>query len=104
MKVRFDTHFFVARAPEEAEVAIDGTGVRRLALDRPADALEAGRRDDLLLVFPTIKHLEQLAEHASVEEAMADARSRRVMPVEPRVLLDGGVARVVLPGEPGYED
>jgi hypothetical protein len=26
-----------------------------------------------------------------------------VMPVEPRVLEEGGVARIVLPGEPGYE-
>ena len=62
------------------------------------------KREELLLVFPTIKHLEQLAGHASVEQAMTDARSRRVLPVEPRVLTDGGVARVVLPGEPGYDD
>jgi hypothetical protein len=27
-----------------------------------------------------------------------------VMPVEPRVLVDGGVARVLMPGEPGYDD
>jgi hypothetical protein len=24
--------------------------------------------------------------------------------VEPRVLVDGGVAQVLLPGEPGYDD
>jgi hypothetical protein len=27
-----------------------------------------------------------------------------VKPVQPRVLLSGEMARVVLPGEPGYED
>jgi hypothetical protein len=70
----------------------------------PQDALEAGARDELLLVFPTIKHLEQLAEFSSVEDAMEQARSRKVMPVEPRVLIDGGVARVLMPGEPGYDD
>jgi hypothetical protein len=27
---------------------------------------------------------------------------RDVQPVQPRVLLEGGLARIVLPGEPGY--
>jgi hypothetical protein len=57
-----------------------------------------------MLVFPTIKHLEQLTEFGSVEELLEHARSRRVQRVEPRVLVDGGVAQVLLPGEPGYDD
>lgn len=104
VKVRFDTHFFVARAPDGAEATVDGSECVEARWLRPAEALEAGRRDELLLVFPTVKHLEQLADHASVEEAMDAARGRKVLPVEPRVLLDGGVASVVLPGEPGYDD
>jgi 8-oxo-dGTP pyrophosphatase MutT (NUDIX family) len=104
VKVRFDTHFFVARAPDGAEARVDGSECVDARWLTPADALEAGRREEILLVFPTIKHLEQLAEHADVDDALAAARGRRVMPVEPRVLTDGGVARVVLPGEPGYDD
>jgi 8-oxo-dGTP pyrophosphatase MutT (NUDIX family) len=104
VKVRFDTHFFVARAPEGAEPRVDGSECVGARWMRPRDALEAGARDELMLVFPTIKHLEQLAEHASVDEALETARSRKVMPVEPRVLVDGGVAQVLLPGEPGYDD
>ena len=102
--VRFDTHFFVARAPDGAAAAVDGSECVDARWLRPADALEAGRADELLLVFPTIKHLEQLAAHISVDDAMADARGRKVRPVEPKVLMDGGVANVVLPGEPGYDD
>lgn len=104
VKVRFDTHFFVAPAPEAAKVAVDRAECVDFRWLRPADALAAGERDELLLVFPTIKHLEQLAAHESVDEVMEEARSRRVLPVEPKVLTDGGVARVVLPGEPGYDD
>ncbi len=103
VKVRFDTHFFVARAPDGAEALVDGAECVAARWIRPQDALEAGRRDELMLVFPTIKHLEQLAQHASVAEALEVARTRRVMPVEPRVLVDGGVAQVLLPGEPGYD-
>ncbi|MEJ7714817.1 MAG: NUDIX hydrolase [Thermoleophilaceae bacterium] len=103
VKVRFDTHFFVARAPDVVEVAVDRAECVDFRWIRPADALAAGEHEELLLVFPTIKHLEQLAEHANVDDAMQDARSRKVLPVEPKVLTEGGVARVVLPGDPGYD-
>jgi 8-oxo-dGTP pyrophosphatase MutT (NUDIX family) len=104
VKIRFDTWFFIARAPDAAEVQIDNEEVVDARWLTPQDALDAGARDELLLVFPTIKHLEQLAEFESVEHALSEARTRRVTPVEPRVLVDGGVARVLMPGEPGYDD
>ena len=103
VKIRFDTWFFVARAPADAEVAIDNEEVVAARWLRPQDALDAGARDDLTLVFPTIKHLEELAQFTSVDHALDEARQRRVLPVEPRVLVDGGVARVVMPGEAGYD-
>jgi len=104
VKVRFDTHFFVARAPKGAEPEIDGSECVGVQWVRPQNALDAGERDEMMLVFPTIKHLEQLAEHVSVDDALDTARARKVMPVEPRVLVDGGVAQVLLPGEPGYDE
>ncbi len=104
VKVRFDTYFFVGPTPPDAEPRCDGEECVDLRWIGPADALEAGQRDELSLVFPTIKHLEQLTEFGSVEELLEHARSRRVQPVEPRVLVDGGVAQVLLPGEPGYDD
>ena len=100
---RFDTHFFVAEAPAGADAAIDGVECVDARWIRPRDALHAGARGELLLVFPTVKHLEQLAEHESVLEALKTARRRKVAPVQPRVLVDGGVAQVLLPGEPGYD-
>jgi 8-oxo-dGTP pyrophosphatase MutT (NUDIX family) len=103
VKVRFDTWFFLAATPEGARATPDGRECTDARWIRPADALEACSRDELMLVFPTIKHLEQLAEFDSLDAALDAARARRVMPVEPRVLEEGGVARVVLPGEPGYE-
>jgi 8-oxo-dGTP pyrophosphatase MutT (NUDIX family) len=99
---RFDTHFFVAEAPERTEAAIDGVECVDVRWIRPQAALDAGARGELMLVVPTIKHLEQLAGHESVAEALATARARRVAPVQPRVLVEGGVARVLLPGDPGY--
>src|SRR5688500_5532241 len=94
VKVRFDTHFFVAPIPEDAEPKCDGEECVDLRWIGPAAALDAGKRDDLMLVFPTIKHLEQLAEFVSVDQLLDHARERKVQPVEPRVLVDGGIAHV----------
>jgi 8-oxo-dGTP pyrophosphatase MutT (NUDIX family) len=104
VEIRFDTWFFVVESPADAEAVCDGAECVDARWLTPRAALEAYARDELLLVFPTIKHLEELAGFDSVEEALAHARTRRVQPVQPRVLVDGGVARVVLPGEPGYAD
>ena len=103
VELRFDTHFFVVRAPERAVATVDGRECVDARWIRPQDALAAGERGELELVFPTIKHLEQLAAFASVEDALARARARRVMPVQPRLLVQGGIAQVLMPGEPGYD-
>jgi 8-oxo-dGTP pyrophosphatase MutT (NUDIX family) len=104
VKVRFDTYFFVAPTPTDAEPTCDGEECVDLRWIGPAAALEAGKAEELMLVFPTIKHLEQLTEFESVAELLEHARARQVQPVEPRVLVDGGIAQVLLPGEPGYDD
>jgi hypothetical protein len=104
VKVRFDTWFFVTRAPDGAAPAVDGAECVDLRWSRPQDALDAFAAGDLQLVFPTIKHLEQLASFESVRATIEAARTRDVVPVQPRIVVDGGSARVLLPGEPGYDD
>jgi 8-oxo-dGTP pyrophosphatase MutT (NUDIX family) len=102
VQIRFDTHFFLAELPRGQEPAVDGHECVDLGWFAPRTALQTHADGELELVFPTIKHLEQLGEFASVESLMSYARGRDVQPVQPRVLLEGEVARIVLPGEPGY--
>lgn len=99
---RFDTHFFLAPLPAGQEPQVDGEECVDLGWFTPAAALEAHRDERIVLVFPTIKHLEQLGAFASVDELLAYARGREVQPIQPRVVVEGEVARVLLPGEPGY--
>jgi hypothetical protein len=70
----------------------------------PQGALDAYANGELELVFPTIKHLEQLAAFPTATGLVEWATGREVVAVEPRVRITGETARVVLPGEPGYED
>jgi 8-oxo-dGTP pyrophosphatase MutT (NUDIX family) len=104
VKVRFDTWFFAARAPEGARETPDGGECVDARWLRPGDALAAAGRDELMLVFPTIKHLEQLARFESVAALLESARGRTVEPVEPRMAVRDGAAEVLLPGEPGYDE
>ena len=104
VKIRFDTWFYLTPLPLGAEPEVDGNEIVAARWYEPKAALEAYARGELLLVFPTIKHLEQLSGFDSAQALLAHARRREIRPVQPRVVLSGEHARVVLPGEPGYEE
>ena len=104
VQIRFDTHFFLAVAPDDADVVIDGEECVDFGWFTPQGALDAHTAEEILLVFPTIKHLEQLAAFATAQELVGYASGREVVPVQPRVIVTGETARVLLPGEPGYDD
>jgi 8-oxo-dGTP pyrophosphatase MutT (NUDIX family) len=102
VKIRYDTVFFLANVPDGAEPVVDGEEMVDARWYTPATALQAARDGEILLVFPTIKNLEQLATFGSADELVTYARSSTIAPVEPRVIGQGETARLVLPGEPGY--
>ena len=104
VRTRFDTHFFLAPAPEGVQPAVDGRECVDLGWFTPQGALDAHREGRILLVFPTIKHLEQLSSFDTAAALLEFARGREVVPVQPRVVVSGETARVLLPGESGYEE
>jgi 8-oxo-dGTP pyrophosphatase MutT (NUDIX family) len=101
--IRYDTWFFLAPAPEDADPRIDGSEVVDAGWFTPSGALAAERAGEILLVFPTIKHLEQLQGFASAAALLQHARTQTVVPVQPRVVGAGETARILLPGEAGYD-
>ena len=98
VSIRFDTWFYAARAPDGAEARPDGGECVDARWLTPAGALEAHARDELALVFPTIKHLELLSEMHTVDATLAAARERRIEPVLPKVAMRDGAPRIVVPG------
>jgi len=100
VRIRFDTHFFLAPAPAGQEPRVDGDECVDWGWFAPGAALDAATRDEIELVFPTIKHLEQLAGFASADAVLDYARGRDVHAVVPRVVTEGEVARIVLPDDP----
>jgi 8-oxo-dGTP pyrophosphatase MutT (NUDIX family) len=104
VRTRFDTWFFLATAPEGVEPRIDGEEAVDSGWFTPRAALDAHKSGEILLVFPTIKHLEQLAPFDSVDALLEHARGKEVVAVQPRVVMGGETARILLPGEAGYDD
>ena len=103
--IRFDTHFFVVAAPDGARPRVDGAECVDLRWIAPPAAVAAYGRDELALVFPTFAHLRELSAFATVAALLAHARApgRVIRPILPRVVLEGDVRRILLPGEPGYD-
>ena len=99
LPIRFDTHFFVALAPAGQEPRVDGAEMVDLGWFAPSAALTAHARGELDLVFPTIKHLEQLAPFTSAAALVASARGREIVPVEPELRGMGEHGRLVLPAD-----
>ncbi len=104
VKIRFDTIFYLAELPEGQEATCDGEECVDARWFTPRGALEAYQREEIQLVFPTIRTLESLAAHATAAEAIEAARGSDLRPVEPRMVVGDEGARVLLPGEPGYGD
>ena len=102
VRIRFDTHFFLAPLPSGQEPRIDGEECVDLGWFTPQAALDAHVAGDIVLVFPTIAHLERLVPFASVDDLLAHARGLTVEPVLPKVVVEGDSARVLMPGDPGY--
>jgi 8-oxo-dGTP pyrophosphatase MutT (NUDIX family) len=102
VRIRFDTHFFLAPLPPGQEPRIDGQECVDLGWFTPQAALDAHAAGDIVLVFPTIAHLQRLLPFASADELIAHARGLQVEPVLPRVIVEGDSARVLMPGDTGY--
>jgi len=103
MPKRFDTHFFLVQAPPEQFAAHDGTESVDSTWIAPAQALadaDAGRRS---IIFPTRMNLAKLARSRSAAEALAAARSGRVVTVLPRVERGPSGAVLRIPADAGYD-
>lgn len=99
---RFDTHFFLAAAPDGQAALHDGHEAVDSVWIRPRDALAATEGGPYKIVFPTRMNLTRLARHDSLAEAFAAARATPVVTVLPemRMTPEGRVLRI--PAAAGY--
>lgn len=99
---RFDTRFYLVRAPEDQIARADGGETLEHRWVSPRELLERTGSDEPPLMFPTRLNLLRLAESENSEQAFAAARQRPRFTVRPTVerVTDGIV--VSIPAETGY--
>jgi 8-oxo-dGTP pyrophosphatase MutT (NUDIX family) len=100
---RFDTLFFAARAPAEAQVRVDGgeiAGHRWLA---PRAALEAQRASRLRLAPPTFVTLSWFADFDDADAALSALAAAPLVTFRPRIHSSPDGACILYPGDAGYE-
>ncbi|MES2414388.1 MAG: MBL fold metallo-hydrolase [Pseudomonadota bacterium] len=67
---RFDVPFLVARMPQGQEPVADEAEQFEPVWVRPADALTKHKAGDFFIIFPTIRTLERLQAHATVDAVL----------------------------------
>jgi 8-oxo-dGTP pyrophosphatase MutT (NUDIX family) len=102
MPRRFDTWFYVARAPDEQLAVCDGSETVDAEWIAAAEALRLAEIGERTVIFPTRMNLQLLAEARSAEDAIARARARELVTVEPKVQERDGERVLVIPPDAGY--
>jgi 8-oxo-dGTP pyrophosphatase MutT (NUDIX family) len=100
-KRRFDARFFLAALPSGQRADGATTEAADVRWQRPGDALTEWQAGRVALLPPTWTTLAELEDCATVADAMS--RERVIQKLMPKVVRDGKVLRVVLPGDPAYD-
>jgi 8-oxo-dGTP pyrophosphatase MutT (NUDIX family) len=100
--LRFDTRFFAAETlPGQAAVA-DGREITEVRWLGPDAALEAAKAGEISLRNPTVRNIELFRGGTSAADAVRRVTGREIPTIRPRVLMENGQRRVLMPGEPGW--
>ena len=70
LKRRFDVPFLVARMPDHQTPVADEKEQFEPVWIRPAEALRRHREEDFFIIFPTIRTLERMQAHHSVDSVL----------------------------------
>jgi len=99
---RFDTRFFIARAPEGQTPIHDAGETTHSEWIEPAAAIERCRSGLISLPPPTWTTLEMLARFESIDAIFDWARRKPIPRVQPRFEKRGGQTLLFYPGDPMY--
>ena len=99
---RFDTRFFIVEAPAEQVAWHDGGEMVDSLWIEPARALVDGAQGRRTLLLPTRLNLELLGRSETVAQALAAARARKPVAIEPKATKTATGYRLTIPPDSGY--
>jgi 8-oxo-dGTP pyrophosphatase MutT (NUDIX family) len=99
---RFDTWFYVVKAPDDQVAASDGRETVDAEWIAPAEALRLAEAGERKVIFPTRMNLKLLAEAGDAADAVARAEGRNLVTVQPQIEHRDHGRVLVLPPDAGY--
>jgi 8-oxo-dGTP pyrophosphatase MutT (NUDIX family) len=98
---RYDTRFFVTRAPEHQRPLHDANETTASAWLTAADALAEYERENIQLAPPTLRILMEIAENPKVVDP--DAAPVHPKPICPQPHFEDDLLHLLLPGDPAFD-
>ena len=99
----FDTRFYLARLPDDApEPLVDDTENVRVFWSTARAVLDDADVGRVRVIFPTRRNLERLAQFASFDAAVVDAKAHEVRAVTPWIETRDGREHLCIPDDLGY--
>lgn len=102
MPKRFDTFFYIAKAPRDHVLEHDGSEAVDSLWITPSAALKAAESREKTIIFPTRLNLQMAAEARSTADAIERAAAREEVLVMPDVTRDGEHLIMRIPEKAGY--
>jgi 8-oxo-dGTP pyrophosphatase MutT (NUDIX family) len=102
---RYSTRFFLSKLPEGQDAKHCGGELTESRWATASEVLAAERRGDVTLIFPTLKTLESLARHKSLDSLLEWAESSvewGITSMVPLLIERDGKEEIVLPGDIDY--
>ena len=103
MPKRFDTHFYLAKAPADHVALHDGYESVDSVWIKPQQAVDEAAAGKRTVIFPTLRNIEKLAHWQSVDEAIETTTKNAVIPVLPWTEQREDGNYLCIPIEAGYD-
>jgi hypothetical protein len=100
---RFDTHFFLVRAPSDQAAVHDGEESVASVWRVPAETTALADEGRVVLVFATRMNLTKLGGFDTVDAAIDTTKKSKVVSVQPKLVSHKeGIRKLRIPVEAGY--
>ncbi len=99
---RFDTIFFLAEAPEDANATADGAECVRALWATPRAVLDDAAAGEVTIIFPTKANLERLALLDTIDRAREHAAAFPVRTITPFLTVRDGLRYLSIAEDHGY--
>ncbi len=100
---RFDTHFYLAKAPADHLALHDGHESVDSVWITPAQAMADAESGQRTVIFPTVRNLAKLGLSATTEDAVSRAAQADVVAVLPHIEQREDGPYICIPPEAGYD-